>query len=72
SWVDDRMTDVNNDPVKYDGDYNLINVRAGLRYEPWDAYVTLWGRNLTDEEYTGTIADAPAQTGRFIAYYEEP
>ncbi|QFU75861.1 TonB-dependent receptor [Halioglobus maricola] len=72
SWVDDRMTDVNNDPVKYDGDYYLLNMRAGVRYEPWDTYVTLWGRNLTDEDYTGTIADTPAQTGRFIAYYEEP
>ena len=41
-------------------------------FEQYDTYVTLWARNLLDEEYTGTIADAPAQTGRFIAYYEEP
>ncbi|GAB5452124.1 MAG: TonB-dependent receptor [Halioglobus sp.] len=71
-WTDDRMTDVNNDPEKYAGSYGLFNMRAGLRYEPWDAVVTLWGRNLTDEDYTNTIADAPAQTGRYIGYYNEP
>jgi iron complex outermembrane recepter protein len=72
TWVDERMTDVNNDPEKYDGSYNLVNMRAGLLYEPWDTVVTLWGRNLTDEEYTNTIADTPAQTGRYNAYYNEP
>lgn len=72
SWVDERMTDVNNDPEKYDGSYALLNMRAGLRLEDWDASVVLWGRNLTDEEYTGTIADSPAQTGRYNAYYNEP
>lgn len=71
-WVDERMTDVNNDPEKYDGSYNLFNLRAGLRIESWDTVVTLWGRNLTDEEYTNTIADSPAQTGRYNAYYNEP
>ena len=71
-WTDERMTDVNNDPEKYDGSYNLINLRAGLRYDPWATVLTLWGRNLTDEEYTTTIADTPAQTGRYNAYYNEP
>ena len=71
-WTDERMTDVNNDPEKYDGSYNLVNLRAGLIYEPWNTAVTLWGRNLTDEEYTTTIADSPAQTGRYNAYYNEP
>ncbi len=71
-WTDERMTDVNNDPTKYDGSYALVNARVGLLYEPWDTSMVFWGRNLTDEEYTNTIADAPAQTGRFIAYYNEP
>tara|TARA_R110002049_G_scaffold33465_5_gene110248 strand:+ start:14731 stop:17118 length:2388 start_codon:yes stop_codon:yes gene_type:complete len=71
-WVDERMTDVNNDPEKYDGSYNLVNMRAGFLYEPWNTSLTLWGRNLTDEKYTNTIADTPAQTGRYNAYYNEP
>ena len=71
-WTDKRMTDVNNDPEKFDDAYALVNARVGVRYEPWDTVRTLWGRNLTDEMYTSPIADAPAQTGRYIAYYTEP
>ena len=29
-FTDERMTDVNNDPVKYDGSYSLVNLRAGV------------------------------------------
>lgn len=72
SWTDERMTDVNNDPEKYDGAYGLFNMRAGVRYEPWDTALSFWGRNLTDEEFTTTIADSPGQTGRYNAYYSEP
>jgi outer membrane receptor protein involved in Fe transport len=71
-YTDERMTDVNNDPEKLDGSYTEVNLRAGLNFEQWDASLTLWGRNITDAEYTGTIADAPAQDGRFNSYYVEP
>jgi len=71
-WTDERMTDVNNDPEKLDGSYYVVNVRAGLVYEPWDTTLTFWGRNVLDAEATSTIADAVAQPGRFIAYYKEP
>jgi outer membrane receptor protein involved in Fe transport len=66
------MTDVNNDPEKYDGSYSLVNLRAGLRLERYDAVLTVWGRNVFDEDSTNTIADAVGQRGRFIAYYNEP
>ncbi|MFT4519321.1 MAG: iron complex outermembrane receptor protein [Halioglobus sp.] len=72
AWTDERMTDVNNDPEKYDGAYGLFNMRAGIRYEPWDTSMSFWGRNLTNEEFTTTIADSPGQTGRYNAYYSEP
>jgi iron complex outermembrane recepter protein len=71
-WVDERMTDVNNDPEKLDGSYDLVNLRAGLVYEPWATTLTFWGRNVFDSESTNTIADAVIQDGRFIAYYNEP
>lgn len=71
-WTDERMTDVNNDPVKLDGSYDVVNLRAGLVYIPWDATLTFWGRNVFDAEATSTIADAVAQPGRFLAYYKEP
>lgn len=71
-YTDERMTDVNNDPVKYDGSFHTLNLRTGLLFERYNTLLTLWGRNLTDEDSTETIADATAQTGRFIAYYKEP
>ena len=71
-WNDERMTDVNNDPEKLDGSYDVVNLRAGVVFEQYQTTLTFWGRNVLDSESTSTIADAPVQTGRFIAYYREP
>jgi len=71
-YTDSRMTDLNNDPVKRDGSYALVNLRTGLYFEQWDAELTLWGRNILDEEYTTTIADAVVQDGNFTSYPTEP
>ncbi len=71
-WFDERMTDVNQDPLKLADEYDIINLRAGLVFENWDAEIVAWGRNIGDEDYTNTIADGVAQDGRMIAYYNEP
>ncbi len=71
-WIDERMTDVNNDPLKLADDYSIVNLRAGLTVEDWGLQITAWGRNVGDEDYTNTIADAVAQPGRMIAYFNEP
>jgi len=72
TYIDERMTDVNNDPEKMDGSYNVINLRGGILFERYETTLTLWGRNVFDAQATSTIADAVAQDGRFIAYYQEP
>ncbi|RLA56753.1 MAG: TonB-dependent receptor, partial [Gammaproteobacteria bacterium] len=71
-FTDDRMTDVNNDPEKQDGSYTVVNLRAGLVFEKYEARLTFWGRNVFDEDSTNTIADATGQDGRFLGYYKEP
>ncbi len=71
-WTDERMTDVNNDPEKLDGSYDVVNLRAGVVFEQYQTTLTVWGRNVLSSESTSTIADAPVQTGRFIGYYKEP
>ncbi len=71
-YTDERMTDVNNDPEKLDGSYNVVNLRSGIVFERYETTLTFWGRNVFDSEATSTIADAVAQDGRFIAYYQEP
>jgi len=71
-YTDSRMTDLNNDPQKEDGSYGLVNLRTGLYFEQWDAELTLWGRNVFDEEYTLTIGDNVVQDGNYISYPTEP
>ena len=34
--------------------------------------LTVWARNLTDEDIVATIADAVAQEGKLIGYYGAP
>jgi len=72
TFIDERMTDVNNDPEKLDGSYYVVNLRSGILFERYETTLTFWGRNVFDSEATSTIADAVAQDGRFIAYYQEP
>jgi hypothetical protein len=50
----------------------VVNLRAGVVFEQYAARITLWGRNVFDEEFTNTIADASGQDGRFLGYYKEP
>lgn len=71
-FIDERMTDVNNDPEKLDGSYYVVNLRSGIVFERYETTLTFWGRNVLDSEATSTIADAVVQDGRFIAYYQEP
>jgi outer membrane receptor protein involved in Fe transport len=71
-YTDERMTDVNNDPAKRDDDFTVVNLRAGVVFEKYEARVTLWGRNVFDEDSTNTIADGSGQDGRFLGYYKEP
>jgi len=71
-YTGSRMTDLNNDPEKADGSYGLVNLRTGLYFQQWDAELTLWGRNVLDEEYTTLIADNVVQDGSFTSNPTEP
>ncbi|MEO1321037.1 MAG: TonB-dependent receptor, partial [Pseudomonadota bacterium] len=45
-------------------DYGLLNVRFSLSGERWTA--TLYGRNVTDEEYLQEVIPAPEFGGSFV------
>ena len=45
-------------------DYAIMNARAGISNETWD--FTVWGRNITDENYLQEIIPAPEFGGSFI------
>ena len=44
--------------------YNLLDLRASLIGEKLT--LTLWGRNITDEEYLAEVIPAPEFGGSFI------
>lgn len=72
SFTDDRMTGINNDPLKLSESAYVVNLRAGLILEDYDMTVTFWGRNVLNEKYTVAIGDTVAQLGKLTAYYVEP
>lgn len=55
-----------NDPLKEQKDYGLLNLRAGVDFVGSDLTVTLWGRNVLDEEYKGSTFNAPLQDGKLF------
>jgi len=59
SWVDEQNVGAssNNNPQSMQDSYSIVNARLGLRSasEKWD--VTLYGNNLTDEDFCQTIFD---------------
>jgi outer membrane receptor protein involved in Fe transport len=43
-----------------------------MLFEDYQTEITLWGRNVTDEEYLATSFDSVLQTGKQGAYIREP
>ena len=59
SWVDEQNVGAssNNNPQSQQDSYSIINARAGLRSASGNWDVTLFGNNLTEEDYCSTIYD---------------
>lgn len=71
-YYDDMILDQSNEPLSLQDSYNLLNIRAGIYLENMDAEITLWGRNVLDEDYNGTSFPGVLQDGKQIAYRREP
>lgn len=72
TYTGEQMMESSNDPFEEQDAYTLVNLRLGVIFESIDTEVTLWGRNITDEEYYGTNFDPPIQDGKLSAYAREP
>ncbi len=72
SWASEQLTDGDLDPFTTQDDIGLLNLRLGMYITNWDANVTLWGRNITDERWYAGSFDAPIQLGRMNSYPAEP
>lgn len=72
TYNSDMVLDQSNEPLSEQGGFGLANFRAGLYLNQYDAEITLWGRNIFDEEYNGTSFPGVLQDGKQIAYRREP
>ena len=62
----------NHDPFLRVPAYDLVNVRLGFEFEEYGAFLTLWGRNVLDEEYRMAGFTPVGQNGRVVATPLEP
>ena len=68
SYVGDMFLNASNDPLTYQDSYNTVNLRLGMMLEDYQTEITLWGRNITDEEQLTGAIDFNNLTG----YVNEP
>ena len=72
SSATEQFTDGDLDPFTLQDDFEIVNARIGFLFDAWDASLTFWGRNVTDEFYQNGSFDAPIQVGRMNLYPAEP
>ena len=69
----DQLHDGDNDPLKEQDSYGLLNLKAGVFLGDDDSTeVSIWGRNVTDEFYYLQAFSVPLQTGKVNVYPGEP
>ena len=71
-YFSDQYTDGDLDPFTLQDSVKIVNLRIGYAWTDWNADVTLWGRNITDERWFHGSFDAPAQEGHMNSYPSEP
>ena len=71
-YVGDYNPGGDQDPAKSVDAFTVINASAGIGNpdQGWD--LTLWGKNITDEEYAQGIFNAVAQPGSLSGYPNDP
>ncbi|MDG2087427.1 MAG: TonB-dependent receptor [Arenicellaceae bacterium] len=60
------------DPLKSRGGFGLANARMGMTWLDNDVDLSIWARNLFNEDYLGTYYSVPLQDGKINAYQREP
>lgn len=68
-YTGDVFLDDTNDPLKHVGSYQLVNAQLSLALVQWDTQLTMWVKNLFDEDYTARNGfDVPVQTGKIMSH----
>ncbi|MFT6956577.1 MAG: iron complex outermembrane receptor protein [Halieaceae bacterium] len=70
-WLDERYLEPENGPDHLVESYSTVDASVALMSSDGKWSVSLWGRNLTDEDYLQYINDVPA-FGLFLTIKAEP
>lgn len=71
-WNDDARYGADNDRDKDRDAYSLVNASLGLFSEDERWEITLWGRNLNDEQYFLGVFNAVGREGSLTSRHSEP
>lgn len=72
SFMSEMILGDNADPLKVQGDYGLLNLRAGITLLNSDIELIAWARNVLDENYIGVTFDTPLQPGKLTSIVGAP
>ncbi|MCR9259338.1 MAG: TonB-dependent receptor [Pseudomonadaceae bacterium] len=72
NWKDENPSGNDNDPNKLADSYTLTNLRVGYRFSGDRYDVSLWAKNLFDEDYTNGAFNSVIREGSLTEYHTEP
>lgn len=72
TYWSDQITDTNNDPRKLQSGYTLVNGRLGIRSDDGRMDISVWAKNIFNEDYIYIAFDGVVQDGKLYAYPNEP
>jgi iron complex outermembrane recepter protein len=72
NWKDDNPSGTDNDPNKTADSYTLTNLHLGYRTADERYTVSLWAKNLFDEDYRNGAFNSVIRQGSLSAYHTEP
>ncbi len=72
NWKDENPSGNDNDQNKYADSYTLTNLRLGYRFSGDRYDVSLWAKNVFDEDYTNGAFNSVIREGSLTEYHTEP
>lgn len=72
NWKDENPSGNDNDPNKFADAYTLTNLRLGYRFAGDRYDVSLWAKNLFDEDFTNGAFNSVIREGSLTEYHTEP
>lgn len=72
NWKDEAPGSSANDPNLFDDSYALTNFRLGYRFGEGNYDMSLWVKNLFDEDYTNGGFNSVIREGSLTSYHTEP